>query len=85
MSSDIVNIVKKDWIDFLVRTERPYQIHVERIGRDGNLWKDKMLPKLKAFYACCMLPELSAPRNGLSPGIREPKEAWVSVLNFYAT
>ena len=30
-----------------------------------------MLPKLTAFYMSCLLPELSSPREGKYPGIRE--------------
>ncbi|ESO98602.1 hypothetical protein LOTGIDRAFT_174136 [Lottia gigantea] len=37
-----------------------------------NLWVNKMLPKLTAFYYACQLPELCAQRYGRSPSIREP-------------
>jgi hypothetical protein len=75
----VLNIVGKQWIDFVVRTERPYQLHVHRIERDEKLWKDYMLPKLNSFCSKCMLPELAAPRNDVSPGIREPALPWVSI------
>jgi hypothetical protein len=74
----LANILEKDWVDFVVRVERPYQLHIERIMRDKQLWEQVMLPKLKCFFKLCMLPELAAPRNGLCPGIREPKQPWVS-------
>jgi hypothetical protein len=74
----VLNIVQKEWLDFVVRTERPYQLHVERIYRDQTLWNETMLPKLKSFYTKCMLPELAASRNDVRPGIREPKFPWVS-------
>jgi hypothetical protein len=37
-----------------------------------------MLPKLQAFYMQGLLPELACPREGKSPGIREPG-IWVSL------
>jgi hypothetical protein len=78
----LLNILDKEWLDFVVRSERPYQLHVERISKDAQLWQHTMLPKLLAFYHNCLLPELAAPRHGKSPGIREPKEPWVSAFIF---
>ena len=72
----VLNITKLPWLDFVVRTEHPYQLHIERIFRDVRFWEDEMVPKLKAFYQKVLLPELAAPRHGKSPGIREPGE-WV--------
>ena len=72
----LLNICKYDWIDFIVRTLNPYQLFVQRIRRDENLWNGTMLPKLKAFYMSALLPELVSPREGKVPGIREPG-AWV--------
>ena len=72
----ILNITNSHWIDFVVRTEHPYQLHVERIYKDNDLWQNEMLPKLAAFYHKVLLPELAAPRHGKSPGIREPG-VWV--------
>ncbi|XP_069137718.1 uncharacterized protein [Argopecten irradians] len=69
----LVNIVILPWIDFFfVRTERPYQLHVERIMRDEQLWENVIVPKLKAFYHKAMLPELACPRARLNPWMREP-------------
>jgi hypothetical protein len=76
----LLNIAHKDGLDFVVRSERPYQIHIESIRRDKVLW-EKILPKLLGFHSQCMLPELAAPRCNLCPGIREPKESWVSYKN----
>lgn len=39
-----------------------------------------MVPKLSAFYMKAILPELAVPRNGLSPGIREPDKPWVHII-----
>ena len=77
-----MNILDMHWIDFVVRTDKPapYQLHIERIQRDNVFWQEHMLPKLKAFYSSCMLPELAAPRKDLCPGIREPKKPWVIIL-----
>ncbi|KAK3099893.1 hypothetical protein FSP39_011406 [Pinctada imbricata] len=73
----LMNICDCDWIDFIVRTLNPYQMFVQRIHRDKQLWENIMLPKLKAFYHSSLLPELACPRDGKSPGIREPG-IWVS-------
>ncbi len=67
-----MNICDFEWVDFVVRSVCPYQIHIQRVYRDRPLWNDTMLPKLKAFYFKAMLPELAAPRQGKLPGIREP-------------
>ncbi|KAJ8299479.1 hypothetical protein KUTeg_023539, partial [Tegillarca granosa] len=66
-----LNVSKLPWLDFVVRTLNPYQLHVERIVRDENLW-NKMVPKLSAFYHKALLPELAAPRLSTLSGIREP-------------
>ncbi|VDI47752.1 Hypothetical predicted protein [Mytilus galloprovincialis] len=68
----LLNICNKDWIDFVVRTLNPYQIFIQRIHRDVSLWENTMLPKLQSFYNKAILPELASPREGKSPGIREP-------------
>ncbi|XP_062575148.1 uncharacterized protein LOC134237079 isoform X2 [Saccostrea cucullata] len=67
----LMNICGTDWIDFVVRTLNPYHLFVQRIPRNEQLW-NMMLPKLKAFYDKAILPELACPRDGKSPGIREP-------------
>jgi hypothetical protein len=54
----------------------PYQLFIERISRDQDLWNLTMQPKLEAFYHQAMLPELASARQGKSPGIREPG-VWV--------
>jgi hypothetical protein len=71
-----LNILKVPWLDFVVRRTQPYEMHIERIVRDEELWEYTMLPKLKAFYFSAMIPELAVPRFGKSPGIREPGK-WV--------
>ncbi|XP_063414164.1 uncharacterized protein LOC134696586 isoform X2 [Mytilus trossulus] len=68
----LMNICNYPWIDFVVRTLNPHQLFIQRIFRDNTLWENIMLPKLKAFYFNAILPELCSPRNGKSPGIREP-------------
>jgi hypothetical protein len=71
-----LNILDLPWLDFVVRRTDPYEIHIERIVRDVQLWVDVMVPKLKACYFSSILPELVIPRFGKSPGIREPGK-WV--------
>lgn len=41
---------EKDWCDFIIRRTNPYDIYVQIIYKDKELWKDKMVPKLRAFY-----------------------------------
>ncbi len=67
------------WVDFVVRSTNPHQLHVERVRRDEVLWAG-WLPKLSAFFQKALLPELSSPRHNQFPGIREPG-LWVSVCN----
>ncbi|VDI61228.1 Hypothetical predicted protein [Mytilus galloprovincialis] len=68
----LLNVCHKPWIDFVVRTLNPYQMFIQRIYRDVDLWENTLLPKLKAFFTKALLPELASPREGKSPGIREP-------------
>ncbi|VDI11786.1 Hypothetical predicted protein [Mytilus galloprovincialis] len=68
----LLNVGNFHWLDFVVRTINPYQLFIQRIQRDLNLWNNVMLPKLTAFYHSAILPELACPREGKSPGIREP-------------
>ncbi|KAK3102700.1 hypothetical protein FSP39_013237 [Pinctada imbricata] len=68
----LMNICNFEWIDLVVRTLNPYQMIIHRIIRDKDFWNNTMLPKLHAFYFNCLLPELASPREGKSPGIREP-------------
>ena len=65
------------WVDFVVRSTNPHQLHVERLYRDNNWWESTVIPKLKAFYDVVLLPELACPRDGKEPGIREPTLPWV--------
>uniref|UniRef100_A0A8W8IIT7 Uncharacterized protein n=1 Tax=Magallana gigas TaxID=29159 RepID=A0A8W8IIT7_MAGGI len=67
----LMNICGTEWIDFVVCTLNPYHLFIERIYRNEDLW-NIMLPKLKDFYHTSLLPELASPREGKSPGIREP-------------
>ncbi|XP_071148268.1 uncharacterized protein [Mytilus edulis] len=75
----LLNVCHKPWIDFVVRTLNPYQMFIQRIYRDVDLWENTLLPKLKAFFTKALLPELASPREGKSPGIREPG-IWVSSI-----
>ena len=75
------NILQMPWVDFVVRRTNPNQLFVEIIQRDIHLWNTYMVPKLTAFYNKVLLPELSVPRHGLIPGIREPEKPWV-ILSF---
>jgi len=74
-----LNILNKDWCDFVLRRTNPYDIHIERIFIDRSLWKS-MLPKLEAFYFKFLLPELSHPRFNSTSGIRSPKAPWVGCV-----
>lgn len=75
----LLNICGLEWLDFVVQTVNPYQLHIEEIRRDKDLWVNTMVPKLSAFYHGALLPELACPRYGQSPGIREPG-VWVGLL-----
>ncbi|XP_078329794.1 uncharacterized protein LOC144624228 [Crassostrea virginica] len=77
----LVNVTGLPWIDFVVRSLSPYQIHIERIYSDKDLWNEIMLPKLTAFYHQVLLSELAAPRYNKVPGIREPG-IWVGIIDF---
>ena len=74
----LLNICNVNWLDFIVRRTEPYQIFIQRIERDNNLWRNAMVPKLQAFYNKCILPELCSPRFKTTTGIREPEKPWVS-------
>lgn len=71
-------VCKMKWLDFVVRTQNPYEIHIERIMLDENLIS-KVIPKLKQFYDKALLPEIVVPRHGKFPGIREPG-MWVRIM-----
>ena len=70
-----LHITECERIDFVVRTENPYELHIERILPNVSLW-NRILPKLKAFYHKVLSPEIILPRYGKTPGIREPR-LWV--------
>ena len=71
----LLHITECERIDFVVRTENPYELHIERILPNVSLW-NRILPKLKAFYHKVLSPEIILPRYGKTPGIREPR-LWV--------
>ena len=75
-----LNIYDKEWCDFIIRRTNPYDMYVERIFRDRELWNTQMLPKLKAFYFTHILPELAVPRYKTVTGIRRAPVPWV--INF---
>ena len=62
----------KPWVDFVVPKTNPHQPFVESIYHNPKFCQEELLPKLKAFYFHALLPELAVPRDGKSPGIREP-------------
>ena len=66
----LLYVTNLPWIDFVVRTMNPYQLHIERIHKDNCQW-NSWLPKLDAFYKLVLLPELACPRHGKIPDIRE--------------
>ena len=71
-----MNIFDVPWLDFVVRRTDPYEMHIERICRDVNLWEEMVL-KLEAFYQRFLLPELALPRYRTVTGIRQPESPWV--------
>ena len=75
-----LNIFNKEWCDFVLRRTNPYEIYIERIKKDRQLWEHDMLPKLTDFYDKFLLPELALPRFGTYTGIREPKSPWVRII-----
>jgi len=75
-----LNILNKPWCDFVLRRTNPYDIHVERIYRNKQVWQE-MVPKLSAFYYKFLLPELSHPRRNTVSGIRQPKSPWVCLTS----
>ena len=77
-----LNILNYPWCDFIVRRINPYDIYIERIYKDENLWTHKMVPKLKSFYFTHILPELAVPRHGTVSGIRKPAIPWVCLKSF---
>ena len=50
-----------DYCDFCVCTfsgDEESTIHIERVFRNNNFWKDHCVPKAEAFFKTCLLPEL---------------------------
>ena len=66
-----LEIYDRDWCDLVVRCQDPYELHVERIVRDKDLWDSVMFPRLQCFYFEALLPELASPRHNKYPGIRD--------------
>ena len=62
---------EKSWCDFVVSTN--VSLHVERIARDTDFIRGKVVPKLKSFYFTALLPELALARR-YTGGIRDPNE-----------
>ena len=68
------------WCDFFLRTTKDN--HCERIILDEQMCYS-ILPKLREFYFCAILPELTLPHNPIrEPGEwLEDKEAWLNRIN----
>ncbi|KAH8029635.1 hypothetical protein HPB51_002088 [Rhipicephalus microplus] len=66
-----LHITKRSFCHFVVCTSKG--IHVQRIERDNDFWKFRMLPQLIRFYRDCMLPEIVDPRTTRSIPIRRPQ------------
>lgn len=66
-----LHITKRSFCHFVVCTSKG--IHVQRIERDNDFWKFRMLPQLIRFYRDCMLPEIVDPRTTRSMPIRRPQ------------
>ena len=54
----LLHITECEWTDFVVRTENPYELHIERIFPNVSLW-NRILPKLKHFIIKCSYLKLS--------------------------
>jgi hypothetical protein len=57
---------------FAVWTGEKEMLMVEKILRDDNFWKNKMIGKLTAFYMEHILPELIDPRQTRTMPLRQP-------------
>lgn len=53
-----MNISKKDFCYLIIYSGEKNPLYVEKIPRDENFWKEKMLQTLEKFYLFCMLPEI---------------------------
>ena len=62
-------IGERPWCDFIIYTLKG--ISVQRITFNQSYWKDKLLPKLTAFYDNCVAPELVSPVHSLGLPIRD--------------
>ncbi|XP_060568496.1 uncharacterized protein LOC132727107 [Ruditapes philippinarum] len=71
-----MNIMNFKWCDLIIRRVNPHDMFIQRIYCDTELWRNVMIPKLKAFYFTHMLPELAVPRHGTLSGIRKPELPW---------
>ncbi|GFR11119.1 yqaJ domain-containing protein [Trichonephila clavata] len=61
---------EKEYCFFVMWTKKGCKM--EKIFRDNDFWRDKMLKKLEPFYFSCLLPELTDPRYPRSMPIRNP-------------
>ncbi|KAJ8315541.1 hypothetical protein KUTeg_007691 [Tegillarca granosa] len=59
----LINFCKSPWIDFVVRTLNPYQLYIQRIYKDQELWIKEMRPTLLSFCKNVLLPELACSRE----------------------
>ncbi|KAJ8301787.1 hypothetical protein KUTeg_020774 [Tegillarca granosa] len=75
-----LNICNMPLVDFVVRTEKPYQLHIERVMKDKTLCNNQMLPKLKAFYFNAVRPKLVYSTVNTVSGIKEPGQ-WNTQLH----
>jgi hypothetical protein len=75
-----MHVTGSKWVDFVVRSLDPHQLHIERIPYNSSLCAT-IIPKLKHFYFKVLLPELAMPRHNKDPGIREPG-IWVSIMQY---
>ncbi len=64
-----MGIGERPWCDFVIYTTKG--ISVERILLDEKYWKEKLLPKLNAFYDNCVAPELVSPLHVLGLPMRD--------------
>ena len=62
----------RPWCDFVVYTKKG--LSIERILFNPTYWNNKLLPKLKEFYDCCILPEIVSPIHATGLPVRDLRQ-----------
>ena len=64
-----MQILQNQWVDFVVRSENPYQFHVERIPQNDDVACGSQRFRLNWSCSISVLPELAIPRHNKYQGI----------------